>query len=288
MSKLGIQDAYRRFRPRLRWRITHKLMVASLLMIVLTLLAGGVGLWKVFTIGQMIDDARERNQRRAWSLEMLAARHRLVAALDRMVLTEDPSIASTELAVSLGNLSFYMKVLQESGGGAETLDLLEEMQVAHNELRQEVNKIDLLARQERWPEAGVCLEEQVKPANEQMVLLIRRLVRQAEQDVEAVSLHVQATIRQTVLLLAALAVLTTAIALGWRQLVFRELILSITKLRQEARRISSGDLAHRLDLRTGDEIEELGDDFNKMADKLADTIGSLEQRNVYLPTMVEK
>jgi methyl-accepting chemotaxis protein len=88
--------------------------------------------------------------------------------------------------------------------------------------------------------------------------------------------------------LVALAALTTAIALGWRQLVFRGLIRSILELRQEVGRISSGDLTHRLDLRTGDEIEELGHDFNKMADRLADTIGSLEQRNVHLQTMVEK
>jgi hypothetical protein len=60
----------------------------------------------------MIDDAREKNQRRAWSLEMSAERHRLVAALDRMVLTEDSRIASTELAVSLGNLRYYMEVLR--------------------------------------------------------------------------------------------------------------------------------------------------------------------------------
>ena len=102
------------------------------------------------------------------------------------------------------------------------------------------------------------------------------------------SSHIQAAIRQAVLLLVALAALTTAIALGWRQLVFRELIRSITKLRQEVGRFSSGDLTHRLDLCTDDEIEELGNDFNKMADKLADTIGSLEQRNVHLQTVVEK
>jgi methyl-accepting chemotaxis protein len=288
MFKSMAQDVYRQLRSRIKWRIAHKLTAASLLMIVLTLLAGGVGLWQVLTIGQAINDARAREQQRAWSLEMLAAGYRLVAALDRMVLTQDPSIASTELATSLGSLSFYVEVLQESSDGTQASDLLEEMQVAYDELRQEVNEVDLLARQEVWSEAALYLEERVKPANEHMERLIRQLAGRSEQDVEAVSSHVQTVIRQAILLSVALAALTTAIALGWRQLVFRELIRSILKLRQEVGRISSGDLTHRLDLRTGDEIEELGDDFNKMADKLANTIGSLEQRNLYLQTTVEK
>jgi methyl-accepting chemotaxis protein len=288
MFKLGARDAYRRLRSRVKWRIAHKLTAASLLMIVLTLLAGGVGLWQVRTIGQAIDHAHEREQRRATSLEMLAAGYRLVAALDRLVLTQDPSIASTDLAASLGSLSFYVEALGELDEGAEASALSQEIQAAYDALRQEVNEVDLLARQERWSEAGLRLEERVKPANEQMELLIRQLARQAEQDVAAVSSHVQAVIQQATLLLVALAALTTAIALGWRQLVFQELTRSILELRQEVGRISSGDLTHRLDLHTGDEIEELGDDFNKMADKLADTIGSLEQRNVHLQTMVEK
>jgi methyl-accepting chemotaxis protein len=288
MFKLGARDAYRRLRSRVRWRIAHKLTVASLLMIVLTLLAGGVGLWQTFRIGQAIDQAQESEQRRATSLEMLAAGYRLVAALDRLVLAQDPSIASTELAASLGGLSFYVELLGESEGGAAASDQVEEMQAAYDALRQEVNEVDLLARQERWSEAGLYLEERVKPANDHLESLIRELARQTERDVAAVSSHVQAVIQQAIILLAVLAALTTAIALGWRWLVFQELIRSILELRREVGRISSGDLTHRLDLRTGDEIEELGDDFNKMADRLADTIGSLEQRNVYLQTMVEK
>jgi signal transduction histidine kinase/CheY-like chemotaxis protein/HAMP domain-containing protein len=88
----------------------------------------------------------------------------------------------------------------------------------------------------------------------------------------------QVVVRRAALLLAVLMVLTTAIALGWRQFVFRGLSLSISELRQGVARISSGDLEYKLDVRTGDEIEELGDEFNKMADALADVIGSLEQR----------
>jgi len=265
-------------RTKTRWRIAHKLTAASILMIALTLLAGGTGLWQVLVINQVTGDAREKEQQRAWSLEMLAAGHRLVAALDHMVLTEDPSLASTEIATSLGNLSFYMETMQESGGEAETADLLAEMQLAYDELRQSVSEVDVLARQELWTEADLALEQKVRPAHERMRLLIRHLVRRAEQDAEMTTAHARSVLRQAAWLLGLILMLTTAVAVGWRQFVFRTLSLSITELRQGVARISSGDLAYKLYIRTGDEIEELGNEFNKMADELADLIGNLEQR----------
>ncbi len=249
-----------------------------MLMIVLVLLTGGAGLWQLFIIDRVIDDAHGKELQRAWSLELLASGYRLIAALDHMLLTEDPFLASTEVAVSLGNLSFYIEILQESGGEIETLGLVEEMQVAYDELRQAVNEVDVLARQELWTEMSVAMEQKVKPANERLALLIRRLVRQADQDAEAVALRTQLIVRQAILLLTTLLVVTTGIALGWRQFVFRDLSLSITELRQGVARISSGDLEYELDVRTGDEIEELSDEFNKMADELANVIGSLERR----------
>jgi GAF domain-containing protein/HAMP domain-containing protein len=247
-------------------------------MIVLTLLAGGAGLWQVLIIDQAISDAREKEQQRAWSLELLASGHRLVAALDHMLLTEDPLLASTEVAVSLGSLSLYVETLAKSGGEIGASDLVEEMQVAYDALRQAVSEVDKLARQELWAEVGVALEQEVRPANERMGLLIRRLVRQADQDAEAVTLHAQSVVRQAILLLVVLVTLTTAIALGWRQFVFRGLSSSITELRRGVARISSGDLEYKLYVRTGDEIEELGEEFNKMADELTGLVGSLERR----------
>ena len=272
------RDADRRSRPTRKWRIAHKLTAASVLMIMLTLLAGGVGLWQVRVIEQAIGETRGKEQQRAWSLELLAAGHRLVAALDHMLLTEDQRLASTEVATAMGILRFYVETLQESGSEIEASDILEEIQVIYDELHQAVKEVDVLARLEHWTEAGLVLDQKVRPANERMGLLIRRLVHQANQDAEAVALRAQLVAQQAARRLAILMLLTTAIALGWRQFVFRGLNLSISELRQGVARISGGDLEYKLDIRTGDEIEELGDEFNKMADKLADLVNSLEQR----------
>ncbi len=264
--------------PRLRWPIARKLTTASILMIALTLLTGGVGIWQVLTIDQAIGNAREKELRRDYSLELLVAGHRLVASLDRVLVTRDQGLLSADVPVSLGALTFYMETLQEAGGGPEILGILEEIQDAYGELRQGVSEVDLLARQGLWMEAEAALERDVSPINERMNILLRRLVRQTDQDVEAVGLHVQRVVRQAMVLLAALMVTAVIVAVGWRQVVFQALGRSITELRRGVARIGGGDLAHRLDIRTGDEVEELGDEFNKMADELAGVIGDLERR----------
>jgi GAF domain-containing protein/HAMP domain-containing protein len=276
--KSETKKADRRSRPTRKLGIAHKLTVASLLMITLTLLAGGIGLWQVITIGQAISEAQEKEQQRAWSLELQTSGHRLVAALDNMLLTENPLLASTEVAMSLGSISLYVEILQESGVEAGASSLLGEMQVAYDELRQAVSEVDQLARQESWTEASVVIEQKVRPTNERMGILTRWLVRQADEDAQAVAERTQAVVRQAALLLVVIMVLTTAVAWGWRQVVFRGLSQSIAELRQGVSRISSGDLEYELDLQSGDEIEELSDEFNKMADELANVIGSLERR----------
>jgi len=276
--KAKAREADRRSRPTGKWRIAHKLTIASVLMIALTLLAGGAGLWQVRIIGQAIRDTYEKEQLLVHSLELLAAEHRLVAALDHMLLAEDRILVATDVATSWGTLTFHAETLLESGGAAGASDLLDEMRAAYGELLEAMNEVDLQARHENWRGAGIALDRKLRPADERMGLLIRRLVSQADRDVEATASRAQRVVRQAIVMLVVLVVATTAIALGWRQFVFRGLSLSISELRQGVARISSGDLEYELDVRTGDEIEELGDEFNKMAGELADLIGSLEQR----------
>ena len=119
-----------------KWRIAHKLTLASMLMIVLAMLAGGVGLWQVITISQTINDAREKEQQLKQSLELLAAGHGLVAAMDHMLATQESLLASTEVIPSLGILKYHMETLQKTGGEIGASDTLAEMEVVYDELLQ--------------------------------------------------------------------------------------------------------------------------------------------------------
>jgi signal transduction histidine kinase/HAMP domain-containing protein len=60
--------------------------------------------------------------------------------------------------------------------------------------------------------------------------------------------------------------------------VRRRVVRPLEALRRGVQRIGKGDLNHRLDLNTGDEIEILADEFNDMATHLRDAYTGLEQK----------
>ncbi|HEY3052383.1 MAG TPA: cache domain-containing protein, partial [Thermoanaerobaculia bacterium] len=60
--------------------------------------------------------------------------------------------------------------------------------------------------------------------------------------------------------------------------VARRVIRPLGTLREGVERIGSGDLGHRLEVKTGDEIEALADEFNKMTARLQESYAGLEQK----------
>ncbi len=60
--------------------------------------------------------------------------------------------------------------------------------------------------------------------------------------------------------------------------VARRVVRPLRTLRQGVERIGGGDLGFRLELKSGDEIEVLADEFNKMASQLQDSYTNLEQK----------
>ncbi len=60
----------------------------------------------------------------------------------------------------------------------------------------------------------------------------------------------------------------------------RRVVRPLEALRRGVERIGKGDLDHRLDLKTGDEIEILADEFNEMAKHLRDAYTGLEDKVV--------
>jgi nitrate/nitrite-specific signal transduction histidine kinase len=56
------------------------------------------------------------------------------------------------------------------------------------------------------------------------------------------------------------------------------MLIPITALRSGARRLGDGDFEHRIDVKTGDELEELAGQFNNMAGRLQETYAGLETK----------
>jgi len=85
-------------------------------------------------------------------------------------------------------------------------------------------------------------------------------------------------VRASVIRTAVLALLGVGLAVLASLVVARRMVRPIQALQAGAARIGAGDLAHRLDLRTGDEIESLAGEFNRMTARLQESYAGLEQK----------
>ena len=75
-----------------------------------------------------------------------------------------------------------------------------------------------------------------------------------------------------------LLVLGLLIAGGAGALLARRMVVPIRAMQEGAQRVGGGDLGHRLDIKTGDELEALANQFNRSTAALQDSYETLEQR----------
>jgi len=95
-----------------------------------------------------------------------------------------------------------------------------------------------------------------------------------EQPIAEALAPVQATIIRSLLILA-LGLLASVLA---SILLARRMVAPIRTLQAGAARIGAGDLGHRIELRTGDEIQALGEQFNRSAAQLEESYLGLEEK----------
>jgi signal transduction histidine kinase len=76
------------------------------------------------------------------------------------------------------------------------------------------------------------------------------------------------------------ALLLAGLALAFLAAVFlaRRMVVPIQTIRAGAARIGGGDLTQRISIRTGDELEALAEQFNRMAEQLQDSYAGLERK----------
>jgi signal transduction histidine kinase len=95
-----------------------------------------------------------------------------------------------------------------------------------------------------------------------------------EQPLEEAFAPLYSVIRRTVILLLvglAMSVLASVF-------LARRMVTPIQALQAGATRIGAGELDHRLDVQTGDELEALADQFNQMTSQLQESYANLEQK----------
>ena len=77
---------------------------------------------------------------------------------------------------------------------------------------------------------------------------------------------------------SALALIGLGMALFASYFLARRVVQPVRILREGVERIGTGDLGYRLNLKTGDEIEVLADEFNRMTEQLQESYANLEQK----------
>jgi len=95
-----------------------------------------------------------------------------------------------------------------------------------------------------------------------------------EQPLEEAFESLYSSIQRTILLLMVGVVLSVAASL----VLARRMVTPIQALQAGAARIGTGELDQRIDVRTGDELEALGDQFNSMAAQLKESYAGLERK----------
>jgi signal transduction histidine kinase/CheY-like chemotaxis protein/HPt (histidine-containing phosphotransfer) domain-containing protein len=95
---------------------------------------------------------------------------------------------------------------------------------------------------------------------------------------------IYASIGRSTFLLIILLAFATLVSL----LLSRRMTVPIQMLTQGARQIGSGDLGLRLAIKTGDELEALGDQFNRMAAHLRESYATLERKVIERTSELEK
>jgi class 3 adenylate cyclase/HAMP domain-containing protein len=90
--------------------------------------------------------------------------------------------------------------------------------------------------------------------------------------------HALVPIRDQLTRAALLIALGLVVAILAGSMLARRMLVPITALRRGADQLGEGDFDHRIEVKTGDELEELAGQFNRMAGQLQETYAGLETK----------
>jgi signal transduction histidine kinase len=96
--------------------------------------------------------------------------------------------------------------------------------------------------------------------------------------VERPAADAYAPLRAPIARSAVIFVLGLGLSILASVLLARRMVAPIRTLQEGAARIGAGELGHRIALRTGDELETLGDELNRSAGQLSESYANLEQK----------
>jgi signal transduction histidine kinase len=202
------------------------------------------------------------------------------------------SLPLWDVTVAEVNLKFIWEVVSQimaggKAGGAYTVDAGGNL-IAHTDISLVLKKMNLSS----LSQVAAARANPAKPGTKQEKTAIARdlqgqrvLTAHAavtppgwfvflEQPLTEAFRPLYASIFRTVLLLLAGIGLSVLASLVLAQ----RMVTPIRVLQEGAARIGAGDLGHRIEMRTGDEVETLGEEFNRMTTRLQESYANLEDK----------
>ena len=151
--------------------------------------------------------------------------------------------------------------------------------------------LDLFEQQIATRRAGATDPEALKLAEGKAEMdnarqMIARLQEQARESQQTAREGTQAAVRRETVLAVLLGTLAVLTVLGSVLYVRRGVISPLQRLREGAMKVGEGDLGHRIDLHSGDELGAVAAAFNGMLDRRQEAEGALQESERRFATLL--
>ncbi len=187
-------------------------------------------------------------------------------------------IASTSFDAQAALAKLKQKVAEDASKDPAASAQVARVEAQYHEL--EVLGAQLLQAIDRGdaPQSIADLDGRVQLAGSRLQAELEQFKAARQRDLLHQVVLVQSYSRKITLLTVALGLVFLGLGVGTPLLQMRNIIRPILTLREATERIANGDHETRIHIRTRDELQELGECFNRMAHALATTLRERNQQ----------
>lgn len=185
-----------------------------------------------------------------------------------LYLTADEG-ALDQYRVEVGNAETWEKRAERLFADPAEVVLLEDLTEAGDEFQEIVDRVIALASEGKRSQAIRVLRDEGTPAIASIGSLGRQLAIEQDRVVAVTENEVDERSNQTIVILVAVTIGALLAGVALALALPRRLAANLGQLVDAARAIEQGRLDHQLDIRSGDEVEELAQRFVQMQSGLA-------------------
>ncbi len=265
-----------------RWRIRHKLLLGVFLVCgILALLLGGTlnGLWSYYLT---INSARSKQTELSAAEDFLESVSEIKNAASLAGLSQLPDKSQT----ARKKLADYEAKLQNTIDHGRDAGNGEHQRLAVAALKKDLDGLDAAATElfgnRMVADGDAAVEDRLKNQLKQPITDLTRDAVDLRNDIRDEITHLENESRNhyqvTLWIVVPTSVLGVLIMAGLMRSFYAWVLHPIRDLEIGVGRVAKGDFSHRIEVRSGDEMEDLAAAFNDMMDRLRGLYDNLAQQ----------